>query len=126
MTRTLPSRVDGYGCDQERCWHSQGGGFYGVLPSALYPVPGGLGEGRCVRLSWRAETVESAPHRRWMRCAVWIMGQGDADDPETGVESTLRVELPFRSRGLTLTRLKEAFPFLGDFHFRLKVRAGAG
>lgn len=48
--------------------------------------------------------------------------QGDEDDPETGVQSSFRVERPSPPRALTLFRLKEVFPFVGTFHFRLKVR----
>lgn len=47
--------------------------------------------------------------------------QGDEDDPETGVESSFRVERPNPPRALTLFQLREAFPFIGTFHFRLKV-----
>lgn len=47
--------------------------------------------------------------------------QGDEDDPETGVQSSFRVERPVPPRALTLFQLKEMFPFVGTFHFRLKV-----
>lgn len=50
--------------------------------------------------------------------------QGDEDDPETGVQSSFRVERPHAPRALTLFRLKEIFPFEGRFHFRLKVHEG--
>eukprot|EP00752_Nemacystus_decipiens_P001315 g1305.t1 len=47
--------------------------------------------------------------------------QGDEDDPETGVQSSFRVDRPSAPRALTLFRLREMFPFEGTFHFRLKV-----
>ncbi|CBN76535.1 conserved unknown protein [Ectocarpus siliculosus] len=47
--------------------------------------------------------------------------QGDDDDPETGVQSSFRVDRPTPPRTLTLFRLREMFPFEGTFHFRLKV-----
>lgn len=59
------------------------------------------------------------PHPTRSLCSMEL--QGNEDDPETGVESSFRIERPSAPRALTLFQLREAFPFLGDFHFRLKV-----
>lgn len=50
-----------------------------------------------------------------------IREKGDEDDPETGVQSSFRVERPTAPRAVTLFQLRETFPFAGEFHFRLKV-----
>ncbi|CAM9241953.1 unnamed protein product [Chrysoparadoxa australica] len=42
--------------------------------------------------------------------------QGDADDPETGVSSTLTAPVP-----LTLAGLRDIFPYYGTYHFRLRI-----
>ncbi|CAM9989907.1 unnamed protein product [Pylaiella littoralis] len=57
---------------------------------------------------------------------VCFVIQGDEDDPETGVQSSFRVDRPTPPRALTLSRLKEMFPFEGTFHFRLRVPDESG
>jgi hypothetical protein len=49
--------------------------------------------------------------------------QGDAYAPETGVESC--IDLP-GAQAISLTQLRELFPYYGTYHFRLKVADAAG
>lgn len=63
----------------------------------------------------------SRGHAALLPTTLGLRTQGDEDDPETGVQSSFRVDRPTPPRTLTLFRLREMFPFEGTFHFRIKV-----